>query len=96
MYFEVNGRKVFAATGGKEFDKDKPVVIFLHGSGLDHTFWGLYTHYFASRNYTVLAPDLPGHTFSEGPQLTSIEEMAGWLNDAVTTLGIGNISLVLV
>jgi pimeloyl-ACP methyl ester carboxylesterase len=83
MYFEVNGRQAFATTGGKAFDKGRPVVIFLHGSGLDHTFWGLHSRFFAFRNYAVLVPDFPGHTHSEGPHLNSIEEMADWLNEAV-------------
>jgi pimeloyl-ACP methyl ester carboxylesterase len=94
MYFQVNGRKVYASTGGKEFDNSKPAVIFLHGSGLDHTFWGLHSRYFAFRNYVVLALDLPGHTFSEGPPLTSIEEMADWLNEVIEALETDNISLV--
>ena len=41
MYFDVGGKQVFATTGGKAFDNKKPGVIFLHGSALDHTFWGL-------------------------------------------------------
>jgi pimeloyl-ACP methyl ester carboxylesterase len=94
MYFQVNGKRAFATTGGKAFDNSKPVVIFLHGSGLDHSFWGLHTRFFAFRNYAVLAPDLPGHTFSTGPPLTGIEEMADWLQDAVTALDIDNISVV--
>ncbi len=94
MYFDVNGRRVFASTGGKFFDKRKPAIIFLHGSGLDHSFWSLYTRYFAFRNYAVLALDLPGHTFSEGPQLTSIEDMSDWLNDVVQALDIDKLSLV--
>jgi pimeloyl-ACP methyl ester carboxylesterase len=94
MYFAVNGKKVFATTGGKAFDHEKPVVIFLHGSGLDHTFWGLHSRFFAFRKYAVLVPDLPGHSHSEGAALTSIESMADWLNDVVTTLDIDNISLV--
>jgi pimeloyl-ACP methyl ester carboxylesterase len=94
MLFEVNGKKVFATTGGKEFDSSKPVIIFLHGSGLDHTFWALHTRFFAFRKYSVLALDLPGHTHSEGPPLTSIEAMADWLNVVVETLEIDNISIV--
>ena len=38
MYLTVNEKKVFASTGGKPFEKNQPVVLFLHGSGLDHTF----------------------------------------------------------
>ena len=94
MYFAVNGKQVFATTGGKPFDNSKPTVIFLHGSGLDHTFWGLHARFFAFRNYSVLVPDLPGHTNSEGPPLTTIEAIADWLNDVVKTLDINNISLV--
>lgn len=94
MYFDVNDKKVFATTGGKPFNKDLPTVIFLHGSGLDHTFWGLHSRFFAFRDYAVLALDTPGHSHSEGPPLTSIEEIADWLNDVVETLGLNNVSLV--
>ena len=94
MHFEVSGKQVFATTGGKEFDNGKPVVIFLHGSGFDHTTWNLQSRFFAFRDYSALALDLPGHTNSEGPPLESIEQMAEWLNDVVTALDIDNISLV--
>jgi pimeloyl-ACP methyl ester carboxylesterase len=94
MYFDVNGKRAFASTGGKTFDNTLPVVIFLHGSGLDHTFWSLHTRFFAFRRYGVLAPDFPGHTKSDGPPLTSIESMADWLNDVTKTLGANNISMV--
>jgi pimeloyl-ACP methyl ester carboxylesterase len=94
MYFDVNGNQVFASTGGKEFDNKKPVVIFLPGSALDHTFWGLHSRFFAFRNYAVLALDLPGHSHSEGPALTSIEAIGDWLNGVVETLHINNISVV--
>lgn len=94
MYFAVNGKQVFATTGGKPFDSSKPVVIFLHGSGFDHTVWNLQSRFFAFRDYAVLALDLPGHTNSEGPPLQSIEAMADWLNDVVETVDAQNISLV--
>ena len=94
MYFEINGKQVFATTGGKPFDRAKPVVMFLHGSGLDHTFWGLHSRFFAFRNYAVLVPDLPGHTNSEGPPLATIEEIGEWLNDVVEELDIRNLSIV--
>jgi len=94
MYFKVDGKQVFATTGGKPFDNSKPTVIFLRGSGFDHTVWGLQSRFFAFRNYAVLAPDLPGHTNSEGPPLESIEAMADWLNDVVESLDAKDISLV--
>ena len=94
MYFEVSGKRVFASTGGKPFDTSKPVVVFLHGSGGDHTIWTLQSRFFAFRGYSVLALDLPGHTRSEGPPLGSVEAMADWLNAVVETLDVSAISLV--
>ena len=94
MYFQVNNKKVFATTGGKTFDNKKPAVIILHGSGLDHTFWGLHSRFFAFRHYSVLCPDNPGHTNSEGPPLESIESIADWLNEVVCAIDAKNISLV--
>ena len=94
MYFDVNGKRVFASTGGKAFDNKKPVVVFLAGSALDHTFWGLHSRFFAFRDYAVLVPDLPGHSDSEGPALSSIEEIGDWLNDVADALDIDNLSIV--
>ena len=94
MYCDVDGKRAFATTGGKTFNNALPTVIFLHGSGLDHTFWGLHSRFFAFRNYNVLVPDFPGHTHSEGPPLASIELMADWLNRVVEVLDAKDISIV--
>lgn len=94
MYFDVAGKQVFATTGGKPFDNSKRVVIFLAGSALDHTFWGLQSRFFAYRNYSVLCLDTPGHSHSDGPALTSIEAISDWLHDVVTKLDIKDLSIV--
>jgi pimeloyl-ACP methyl ester carboxylesterase len=94
MYFEVNGRQVFATTGGKPFDNEKKAVVFLAGSALDHTFWGLHSRFFAFRNYSVLCLDTPGHTNSDGPALESIEELGDWVNDVIETLDVADVSIV--
>ncbi|HEY9567978.1 MAG TPA: alpha/beta hydrolase, partial [Thalassobaculum sp.] len=60
MRFEVNGRTVFAATGGRPFDPALPALVFVHGAGMDHTVWTLQTRYFAYHGWSVLAVDLPG------------------------------------
>ena len=94
MYFDVKGKQVFATTGGKAFDNRKPVVLFLSGSALDHTFWALHSRFFAFRNYSVLCLDTPGHSNSEGPELASIEALGDWVNDVIEALGADNISVV--
>ena len=47
MELIINKRKVFIATGGKEFDANKPALIMLHGAGMDHTVWSMQARYFA-------------------------------------------------
>ena len=48
MELQVDGRAVFAATGGRPFDPRLPAVVFLHGAGMDHTVWALQTRYFTA------------------------------------------------
>jgi pimeloyl-ACP methyl ester carboxylesterase len=79
MIFEVGGSKVFAATGGQPVRTDRPVAVFLHGAGMDHSVWTLPGRYVAHHGGTALALDLPGHGKSDGPALASIAEMAAWV-----------------
>jgi pimeloyl-ACP methyl ester carboxylesterase len=78
MKLSVNGAEVFAATGGRDFDRSLPAVVFIHGAGFDHSAWALHTRWFAHHGFSVLAPDLPGHGRSAGPSLGSIADMADW------------------
>ncbi|MDN4986991.1 alpha/beta hydrolase [Bradyrhizobium arachidis] len=78
MKLSVNGTDVFVATGGREFDKSLPTVVFIHGAGFDHSTWALHTRWFAHHGFGVLAPDLPGHGRSAGPSLGSIADLADW------------------
>ena len=81
MKFKVNNKEVFASTGGRPFDKNKPLIIFIHGSGLSHITWVLQTRYFAFHGYSVLALDMPGHGLSSGKSLKSIEDIDDIKND---------------
>ena len=94
MKFNVNNDEVFASTGGRPFDKNKPLIIFVHGSGLTHMTWVLQTRYFAFHGYSVLALDMPGHGLSSGESLKSIEEMADWVSDVIDAVGYKEASLV--
>ena len=75
--------QIFAATGGKELSSKLPLLIFLHGAGMDHTVWNLQTRYFAYHGYSVLSIDFPGHGRSEGPLIQSIEQMADWIPELI-------------
>ena len=70
MRFEVDGRRVFAATGGRPLDVASPAVLFLQGAGMDRTVWSPQSRYVAHHERTVLAVDLPGHGRSDGSSWT--------------------------
>src|SRR5207247_10434408 len=94
MHLAVNGAKVYAATGGRTFDRASPLVVVLHGAGLDHTVWALLARWFAHRGFGVLAPDLPGHGRSEGEPLQSIAAMADFTAALIAAAGARNAMIV--
>ena len=87
MELRVDGCAVFAATGGRPFDAAKPVVVFIHGAGMDHTVWPLQARWFAHHGRSVLAVDLPGHGRSEGKPIGSIEALGAWLGALIAASG---------
>src|SRR5689334_6552017 len=94
MELAVDGAKVHAATGGRDFDPTRPLVVFLHGASLDHTVWALLARWFAHRGHAVLAPDLPGHGRSEGAPLASIAAMADWTAALIAASGASRATIV--
>ena len=94
MELQVDGRTVFAATGGRPFDPAKPAIVFIHGAGMDHTVWALQTRYFAHHGRSVLAVDLPGHGRSEGTPLDSIQALADWMVRLIEAAGLSQAALV--
>lgn len=94
MYLELNGHTTYVATGGKTFDNSLPTVAFLPGSGLDHRTWALQTRWFAFHGYSVIAPDFPAHSLSQGEALSSIEAMTDWLWQLLDAMDVQQCSLV--
>ena len=94
MIFELENKSVHASNAGQELDQKKETIIFLHGSGLSHIVWSLVEQFFSSKNYNVLSIDLPGHGNSEGPCLSTIEEIADWLEKVFVKLKLEEIILV--
>lgn len=78
MQLSLDGVDIHIATGGQPFDKTKPVLLLLHGAGLDHSVWTLQARYLAHHGHSVIAPDLPGHGRSGGTALQSIGDLADW------------------
>jgi pimeloyl-ACP methyl ester carboxylesterase len=79
MNLALDGKQVFAYTAAHQIDAAKPSVVFVHGAGLDHSWFALQSRYFGYHGRNVLAVDLPGHGRSEGPALESVERIADWI-----------------
>jgi pimeloyl-ACP methyl ester carboxylesterase len=86
--------RLYAYTGGKTFDPALPTIVFLHGGEHDHSVWILQSRYMAHHGYGVLAIDLPGHSRSAGPALTTVESMAELLSGALQASGAERLMLV--
>lgn len=79
MDLAVDGKKAFAYTAAHALERSRRTVVFVHGAGLDHSWFGLQSRYFGYHGWNVLAVDLPGHGRSEGPPLPTIAAMSGWI-----------------
>lgn len=94
MELQVDGQVVYAATGGRPFDSAKPLLIFIHGAGQDHSNWQLPARWFAWHGHSVLAVDLPGHGRSEGPPLETILDMAHWIGRLIDAANVKRAAIV--
>lgn len=94
MQLEINGQEAYVATGSREPDPRKDTVVFIHGTGQDHTIWVLPTRYFARHDRNVLAVDLPGHGRSGGKPLKSVEAMADWVIQVLDAVGLSQAAVV--
>ena len=55
----------------------------MHGSGLTHIVWSLHEQFFATKGYSILSVDLPGHGSSEGPAIKSIEGISQCIKKSI-------------
>lgn len=94
MMINVNGDDAFVFTNGRDFDPEKPTILFVHGAGMDHSIWALQARYFAHHGSNALAVDLPGHGRTSGPALSTIEAMADWVVTTLSALNIEKATLV--
>jgi pimeloyl-ACP methyl ester carboxylesterase len=94
MYTSVNGLKAFAYTGARAAVPGQPGIVFVHGSGLDHTVWTMQARYFAHHGYNVYAVDLPGRGRSSGEPLPTIRAYADWIAEFCEAAAVGSAIIV--
>ena len=94
MRLTVDGREVYAYSGGKPFDPALRCVVFIHGAMHDQSVLSLESRYFAHHGHAVLALNLPGHGRSAGPALPSAEALADWVLSVLAAAGVERCALV--
>ena len=93
MKLDVNGTETYCYTNNRTIDPGRESVVFIHGSGLDHTVWTLAARHFARHGRNVLAVDMPGHGRSSGEPLASVEAMADWIVKLCDAIGVHRAAL---
>jgi pimeloyl-ACP methyl ester carboxylesterase len=84
---EIGGRKLTCWVNNGSFLPDRKTLVFIHGSGGNHTDWIL--QYTPLKNaFNIAALDLPGHGQSDGPGEQDVSAYVAWVKKLLDGLGI--------
>ena len=90
---EIDGRRIVCWVNNGSFLPDRQTLVFIHGSGGDHTSW--IQQYTPLKNgFNIAALDLPGHGRSEGPGEHEVTAYVEWVKKILDGLGIVNPVLI--
>lgn len=92
-YFEIDSVKIACLMGKNESDTSKKSLVFIHGSGGDHTAW-LNQYAQLKEKYNVAMIDLPGHGRSEGNGESHVKDYCVWINKLLDALALNEPILV--
>ena len=84
---DIGGRRIACWVNNGGGLPDRRTLVFIHGSGGDHTNWiEQYTP--LKTTFNVVALDLPGHGQSEGPGKREVSAYVEWVKRILDGLGI--------
>lgn len=84
---EVGGRRTACWINNGGFLPGRRTLVFIHGSGFDHTNW--IRQYTPLKSvFNIAAIDLPGHGRSEGPGERELPAYVTWVKRILDGLGI--------
>ncbi len=90
---QIDGRTVACWVNNGRFLPDRRTLVFIHGSGDDHTKW--IQQYTPLKNaFNIAALDLPGHGRSEGPGEQEVATYVEWVKKTLDGMGILNPVLI--
>lgn len=85
-YFDIESVKIACLMGKSSYDAHKKSLIFIHGSGGDHTAW-LNQYAQLKDKYNIAMIDLPGHGRSGGSGESHIKDYGVWISKLLEPLG---------
>jgi len=92
-YFDIESIKIACWINGSGFDVHKQSLIFIHGSGSDHSAW---SHQYGRlhKQYNIVAIDLPGHGRSDGSGDSDVKNYCLWVKKLLDILDFNSAVLV--
>jgi pimeloyl-ACP methyl ester carboxylesterase len=84
-YFNIESVEIACWVGKSDLDKDKQNLVFIHGSGSDHSIW---SHQYGRlhKKYNIAAVNLPGHGHSGGNGEKDVRRYGVWLKKLLDIL----------
>lgn len=84
---EIDGVKIAYGTNDDGLSNDRKTLIFIHGSGCDHTLWDNQFKALGSV-FNMVGIDLPGHGQSEGTGEQEVERYVEWVRKIIGALAL--------
>jgi len=92
-YYDISGTQIacWAKTG--DFDPGKKSVLFIHGSGSNHSLWA-HQYGRLHKDFNVAAVNLPGHAPSGSHGEKDVRRYGDWIQKTLAAIGWGKTVLV--
>lgn len=90
---EIDGRRIACWVNNGNFLPDRKTLVFIHGSGGDHTNW-IRQYTLLKNAFNIAVLDLPGHGRSEGPGEQDVAAYVEWVKKILDSLKIFNPVLI--
>ena len=74
-----------------EIDVSKKTIFFIPGAGMDHRVISMMKLDNIENEYNILSVDLPGHGYTTGPLLTSVENHTEFCVEVLSNLELSNL-----
>lgn len=91
--FSVDNIEIACWINPHDFGAHQQSLIFIHGSGSDHTCW-VHQYSKLHKKFNVVAVDLPGHGLSSGSGENEVDKYCLWVKNLLDILQLKNPVLI--